>query len=117
MLFCVLSSCSVSETREKVQGYLGQMSSPEEVPLQSSLLTLPASSQKPRVCMKTNAPSDVRFMDIFFQKPLGMDLPTTQFSCMKHVLQFELTMNTVFGVVRCSLLLPGAPGQIGNHHG
>ena len=118
VLFCVLSSCSVSETREKVQGwwYLGQTSLPEEVPLQSFLLTLPASSQKPRLCMKTNAPSDMRLIDIFFQKPLGMDLPTTQFSCRKHVFQFELTTNTAFDGVPCSLLQPGAPGQIGSHH-
>ena len=118
VLFCVLSSCSVLETREKVQGwwYLGQTSLPEEVPLQSSPLTLPASSQKPHVCMKTNVPSDMRLMDIFFQKPLGMDLPTTQFSCRKHVLQFELTMNTVWWCAMQSLAARD-PGQIGSHHG
>lgn len=46
--------------------------------------------------MNTNAPSDLRLMDIFFQSPLGMDLPTTQFSHVKETLQLESISNTDF---------------------
>ena len=83
----------------KEQGcwYPGQISLMEEMPLWSSLLTISAPLRRPCACMNTNVPTDLRLIDKFFHKPLGVDLPTTEFSRVKDTLQFEPTSNAAFG--------------------
>lgn len=66
--------------------------------------------------MNTNTPSELRLMNVFLQRPLGMNLCATQFSCIKDGFQFEPTSTAAIGGAPHSLSMPGALCPIGSHH-